>query len=53
MRKLLQSNLRELTKAIDLVSGTFDDYEREKRERGKIIKELKNKVSDLNLLLKT
>ena len=41
-------DLSELTKAIDLILGKFDDYERERRERGKIINELKSEVSDLN-----
>ena len=41
-------DLSELTKAIDLILGKFDDYERERRERDKIINELKSEVSDLN-----
>ena len=32
------SDLSELTKAIDLISGKFDDYERERQEKDKIIK---------------
>ena len=47
-----ESDLRELTKAIDLISGKFDDYERERREKDKIIKKLKSKVSDLNTSVK-
>ena len=30
-----ESNLNELTKAIDLISDKFDDYERERREKHK------------------
>ena len=41
-----------MTKAIDLISGKFDDYGREKREKDKIIKELKSEVSDLNISVK-
>ena len=47
-----ESDLSELTKAIDLISGKFDDYERERREKDKIIKDLKSKVSDLNTSVK-
>ena len=47
-----ESDLSELTKAIDLISGKFDDYERERREKDKIIKELKGEVSDLNISVK-
>ena len=45
-------DLSELTKAIDLISGKFDDYEREGREKDKVIKELKSEVSDLNTPVK-
>ena len=48
-----ESDLSELTKATDLISGKFDDYERERREKDKIIKELKSEVSDLNTSDKT
>ena len=41
-----------MTKAIDLISGKFDDYGRERREKDKIIKELKSEVSDLNISVK-
>ena len=34
------------------MSGKFDDNERERREKHKIIKDLKNKVSDLNTSVK-
>ena len=34
-----ESNLSGLTKAIDLISGKFDDYERERPEKDKVIKE--------------
>ena len=47
-----ESDLSELTKAIDLISGKFDDYEREGRKKDKIIKKLKSKVSDLNSSVK-
>ena len=42
-----ESDLSELTKATDLIPGKFDDYERERRKKDKIIKELKSEVSDL------
>ena len=38
-----ESYLSELTKAIDLISHNFDDYERERREKDKLTKELKVK----------
>ena len=41
-----------MTKAIDLISGKFDDYGRERREKDKIIKELKSELSDLNISVK-
>ena len=44
-----ESDLSELTKAIALLSGKFDDYERERREKHKTIKNLKSEVSDLNI----
>ena len=47
-----ESDLSELTKASDLISGKFDDYERERREKDKIIKELKSEVSNLNTSVK-
>ena len=47
-----ESDLSELTKATDLISGKFDDYERERQEEYKIIKELKSQVSDLNAFVK-
>ena len=47
-----ESDLSELTEAIDLISGKFDDYESERREKDKIIKELKSEVSDLNISVK-
>ena len=47
-----ESDLSELTKAIDVISGKFDGYERERREKDKIIKELKSEVSDLNTSVK-
>ena len=47
-----ESDLSELTKAIDLISCKFDDYERERREKYKIIKELKSELSDLNTSVK-
>ena len=37
-----KSDLTELTKAIYWISGKFDNYERERREKDRIIKELKN-----------
>ena len=43
-----ESDLNELTKAIDLISGKSDDFERERRQKDKIIKELKSEVPDLN-----
>ena len=46
------SDLSELTKAIDLISGKSDDYERERQEKDKIIKELKSEVSDLSTSVK-
>ena len=42
-----ESDLSELTKATDLMPGNFDDYERERQKKDKIIKELKGEVSDL------
>ena len=48
-----ESDLSELTKAIDLISGKFDDYEKERGEKDKIIKELKREVSDLNTSVKS
>ena len=42
----------ELTKATDLISGKFDDYETERWEKDKIIKELESEVSDLNTSVK-
>ena len=45
-------DLSKLTKATDLISGKFDDYEREGREKDKVIKELKSEVSDLNTPVK-
>ena len=47
-----ESDLSELTKAIDLISCKFDDYERERREKYKIIKDSKSEVSDLNTSVK-
>ena len=47
-----ESDLSELSKAIDLISGKFDDFERERREKDKIIKKLKSEVSDLNTSVK-
>ena len=47
-----ESDLNELTKTIDLISGKFDDYKRERREKDKIIKELKSELSDLNTSVK-
>ena len=47
-----ESDLSELTKAIDLISGKFDDYGRERQGKDKIIKELKSEVSDLNISVK-
>ena len=41
-----------MTKAIDLISGKFDDYGRERQGKDKIIKELKSEVSDLNISVK-
>ena len=46
------SDLSELTKAIDLLSGKFEDYERERRKKHKTIKDLKSEVI-LTSLLKT
>ena len=43
-----ESNLSELTEAINLISDKFDDYERERREKDKIIKELKSEVPVLH-----
>ena len=37
-----ESDLSELTKATDLIPGKFDDYERERQKKDKIIKELKS-----------
>ena len=42
----------EKPKAVDLISGKFDDYERERWEKDKIVKELKSEVSDLNTSVK-
>ena len=42
-----ESDLSELTKATDLMPGNFDDYERERQKKDKIIKELKSEVPDL------
>ena len=36
-----KSDFNELTKANDLISGKFDNYESEKREKYKAIKDLK------------
>ena len=47
-----ESDLSELTEVIDLISGKFDDYESERREKDKIVKELKSEVSDLNTSVK-
>ena len=33
-----ESNLRELTKAIDLISGKFDDYERKEERKKKLLR---------------
>ena len=43
-----ESDLTELTKATDWISGKFDDYERERREKDRIIEGFKSEVSDLN-----
>ena len=37
---------------MDLISSKFDDYERERQEKDKIIKELKSQVPDLNTSVK-
>ena len=37
---------------MDLISSKFDDYERERREKDKIIKKLKSQMSDLNASVK-
>ena len=47
-----ESDLSELTKAINLISGKIDDYERKRREKDKIITELNNEVSNLNISAK-
>ena len=47
-----KSDLSEITKAIYLISGKFDDYGKERREKDKIIKELKSEESDLNISVK-
>ena len=47
-----ESDLSELTEVIDLISGKFDDYESERREKDKIVKELKSEVSDLKVSVK-
>ena len=47
-----EKDLSELPKAIDLISGKFDDYERQRREKDKIVKELKSEVFDLNTSVK-
>ena len=46
------SGLNELTIALDLISGKFDDYERKTREKNKVIEELKSEVSDINTFVK-
>ena len=46
------SGLNELTIALDLISGKFDDYERKKIEKNKVIEELKSEVSDINTFVK-
>ena len=46
-----ESDLSELAKAIDLISGKFDDYERE-RLKDLIIRDLKSEVPDLNTSVK-
>ena len=47
-----ESHLSELTKAIDLIPCKFDDYERERREKYKIITDSKSEVSDLSTSVK-
>ena len=49
---MLKYDFSELIKAIDLISGKFDDYEGEIRKKDKTIKDLKSKLSDLNTLFK-
>ena len=46
------SGLNELTIALDLISGKFDDYERKTRMKNKVIEELKSEVSDINTFVK-
>ena len=46
------SGLNELTIALDLISGKFDDYERKKIEKNKVIEELKSEVSDIKTFVK-
>ena len=47
-----KSDLSELTKAIDLISGKFNNYESEKREKDKTIKDLKSTLSGFNTYVK-
>ena len=47
-----KSDFNELTAAIDLISGKFDNYESEKREKYKAIKDLKSTLPGFNTSVK-
>lgn len=43
-----ESDLKELTKAINLMPDIFEKHEKGRREKNKIIEDLKNELSDLS-----
>ena len=42
-----ESQLTELTKAVSYINDRFDEYDRERKEKDKIIKELKDDISSM------
>ena len=42
-----ESQLTELNKAVSYINDRFDEYERERKEKGKIIKELKEDIPSM------
>ena len=47
-----ESDLGKLTKPIGLISGKFDDYERERREKDNNSNDLKSEQSDISISVK-